>query len=328
MNAMLRTGGLFFALTALPMLLVMTGPSAVWAQAYPARPVEIVVPFPPGGTSDQSVRFLADKWSEFLGQPVVVINKPGAGSALGAKLVAGAKPDGYTLFAGTDTPLITVRMTQKDAGYDLDSFTYLFGYGTGGLYFVVKNDARWKTIADFIAEAKRRPGELTYASYGVGVLTHFAAELLWQKSGVKLTYLPYKSSPEAISAMLGGHVDMAVTASTGGIAKGGAARILATAADERRAHAPDVPTLKEQGYPVVLDFISVIVGPRGMANEAVVKLVDAHRKAYAKYKKEIDDGLLKIELVPVAMEGSRAASSLREREKVFRELAPKMGLGK
>lgn len=308
---------------------VLTLAAEAWAQAFPTRPVEVIVPYPPGGASDLSVRFLADKWAEFLGQPVVVVNKPGAGAALGAKLAASAKPDGYTLLAGTDSPLLTVRFTQKDAGYDLDSFTYLFAYGKGALYFITKKDSRWKSLQDFTAEAKRRPTELTYASYGVGALTHFAAEMLWKAAGVKLTYVPYKSSPEAITAMLGGHVDMAVTANRGSLGKDETTRVLAIASDQRRPDALDVPTLKELGYPVSLDFLSVIVAPKGLPQDIRARLIAAHQKAYTKYRTEIEQGLLRVaELIPVTMDGETALKNLREREKWFRELAPQMGLAR
>lgn len=305
-------------------------PSVVRAAdpAYPSRPIEVVVPFPPGGTSDLSVRFLADKWGEFLGQPVVVVNKPGAASALGAKLVASAKPDGYTLLLGSESPLLVVRILQKNVDYDLDSFTFLHSYGKGAVFFTVRPDSKWKTLADFIAEAKKRPGELTYATHGVGSLSHFIAEVLWREAGIKVTHVPYKSGPEANAAVLGGHVDLAVPPSFGALAKKGDIRVLATSSDTRVPFAPDVPTLKEQGFKAQLNYYSILLGPKGLPEDVQAKLIDAHKKAYAKYSKEIDEGLLRLELMPVSLSGPEIRKLTQEREVWMNDIAKEIGLKK
>ena len=298
------------------------------AEPFPSRRIELIVPFPPGGTSDISARLLATKWNEFLGQPVVVVNKPGAGSALGAKYVADAKPDGYTLLSATDSPMITVRMTQ-DTGYDLNSFTYLFAYAKGTTYFLVRADSPWKTFKDLVEEAKQKPMTLSYASYGEGTVGHFSAEMAWRSAGAKLLFVPFKSSPEAVNALMGGHVDIAVTASALGLGKEGSrARVLVTMASERQPQNPNIPTVKEFGYPVSLDYLTMIAGPKGLPAEVTEKLISTYRSAYAKYTDEINAALIKMELVPTELDSAAITTVWSERENAFREMAPAMGLKK
>jgi len=301
------------------------GVACSFAEAFPSRPIEVVVPFPPGGTSDLTARFLADKWAEFLGQPVVIVNKPGAASAVGASYVANAKPDGYTLLVASETSLLSVPVMQPDVKYHYNDFTYLFAYGAGAIVFSTQASAPWKTLPEFLEAAKAKPGELTYASYGMGTMGNFAAELLWREAGVDVTHIPYKSSPDANAAMLGGHVNLAVSSRIGAFADNKDVNILVTSASETMPFAPDIPTMKDLGFETSLSYLNIIVGPAGMPDEVKQKLVDAHKQAYAKYKAEIDEGLLKLEQTPVLMEGDEVANLMAQREKWFVELAPQMG---
>ena len=299
------------------------------AQTFPSRPVELILPAAPGGTTDTAVRLMTGKWQEFLGQPVVVVNVPGAGGVIGANQVAKAKPDGYTLMGAFDSLLVALPFVQKSVEYDLDSFTYLNGFGLGALYVIGRADSPHKTIAEVLEAAKKNPGKMSYSSYGIGVITHFTAERLFDIAGAKLIYVPYKSSPESVTALLGGHVDLAVTAGTGGAGRNAAARILAVAGDQRRPDYPQVPTLKEQGYNVSLDFISAVLAPKGLPNDVRARLVDAIQKSNAKYgdlfKEEI---LKKADLIFVNMPGEEVQRVWKERQAWFRDVAPKMNLDK
>jgi tripartite-type tricarboxylate transporter receptor subunit TctC len=314
--------------TFLSALCAAGGATSALAESFPSRAIEIIVPFPPGGTSDISTRLLAAKWTEFLGQPVIVVNKPGAGSAIGAKYVADAKPDGYTLLSSTDSPMITVRMMQK-TGYDLDSFTYLFAYGKGATYFLVRADSPWTKFQDLLDDARQKPMALTYSSYGEGTVGHFSAEMAWRSAGVKLLFIPFKSSSEAVNALIGGHVDVAVIASALGLDKEGSrARVLATMAAERQPRHPNIPTVREFGYPVSLDYLTTIAGPKGLPVEVTKKLLSTYRSAYAKYKDEINAALIRMELVPTELDNEAIRTIWGEREKTFRDMAPSMGLTK
>lgn len=301
-------------------------PSVVAQSNYPNRPIEVIIPYPPGGAIDLAMRFYADKWPEFLGQPVIPVNKPGGGATIGGKVVSAAKPDGYTLLGAGDSTLITARLGRKDIGYDLNSFRIIYAFSKVTLYFTVKVDSKWKTLNDFLADARQNPGKLKYASYGIGAIPHFATEILSKAAGVKMTYVPYKSSPESLTALIGGHVDMAATAGLSGMSGSPYLRLLAIAEEERISNHPEVPTLKELGYPVVLNVTNVLSAPRGVTEEVVNKLVDAQRKVYAKYEKEIKEQIPKLDQYPIFIEGGSALKLLREREKKYREMAPQMGI--
>lgn len=307
---------------------LLGGSGPALAASYPTKPIQIVVPFPPGGNADMTVRFLSSKWSEFLGQPFVILNKPGAGSAIGAKFVADAQPDGYTLLAATDSAMVTVRIAQGDPGYDLDSFDPLFAYGRGVILFGVQENGPYKTFADFVAAAKAQPGKLTYASYGVGTVAHFVAELIWRKVGISLKYVPFRSSPEANAALLGGQVDMSVPAVMGGMKPGSGIRFIASTAPSRLVGAPYIPTLAEVGQPLELTFLLGLAAPKGIPEEVKTRLLDAHRKVMAKYKTEIEAQLPKLEVIPAEIDASGMLKHLKDRQAWYGELAPSMGLPK
>lgn len=292
---------------------------------YPSRPIEVVVPWPPGGPIDVGIRFFSDKWAEFLGAPVIVINKPGASGAIGANYVAYAKPDGYT-FLGTSDTLITTRLERKDAGYDLNSFSFLFDYSKLFAFFSVKSDSRWKTLNDFLKEAKSNPGKLKYATFGPNSVTVMVTGMLSTVAGVKLTFVPFRSSPESLTAVAGGHADIAVTFGLAGLGRSGLIRPLAISSQERVTNLPDVPTLKESGYPI--KFTSQHVGlaaPIKVAEKILSKFKDAHNKVRVKYEKEINEKLPKIDLYPVYVDGRAAMEQLQEREKFYKEFYSQIG---
>jgi tripartite-type tricarboxylate transporter receptor subunit TctC len=305
----------------------MTGTFGVAAaDEYPDKPIQIVVPGGPGIPVDLAVRKMAEKWQKILGQPVVVINKPGAGGAIGAEFVKSAKPDGYTLFAAFDSIMVALPVVKK-VNYDFDSFTYLNGFGIGTIYFVVRSDAPWKSMQDLIADAKNRPDKITYGSYGYGVITQFVAERLWSNASTKLLYVPFKSSPEAATALAGGHIDVAVLSGTAGLIGNDKVRIIGVASEQRRPWLPAVPTLEEQGYPVSLDFIGAILAPAGLPPSVTEKLLAAFSTANAGFGDEFRQSFGNIDLVYVDMTGADVLKIWKERIKWFREIAPTLDLG-
>jgi tripartite-type tricarboxylate transporter receptor subunit TctC len=300
--------------------------TAVRSQSdYPNRPVELVV-VSSGSATDNGARAIADKLGEFLGQPVVVSVKPGAGGSIAASYVARAKPDGYTLMAVPGSPIIAVPFVQKNLPYNIDSFSYLSGYGVGTLYFMVKADSPYRNIADVVAAAKRKPRGVSYASYGVGVVAHFAAERLWDLAKVELNFVPYKSSSESIAAVLGGHVDLAVTGNTSNTDKNGQMRVIAVTGAKRHPGYPNIPTLIEQGFPVSSDFIAAIMGPKGIPDDVRNRLLDALKKADAKYSRVFAEQLMAGDMVYGLMPGELVLKDWRESQAWYREIAPKMKL--
>lgn len=269
-RAALRAAGL--AGLGLPAL----APAARAQSRFPDRPITILVPFPAGGSTDVVMRALAEVASRHLGQPVVVDNRPGAGSSLGPAAVARARPDGYLL---TQLPTSAIRLSfiqrmSYDPLRDFTPIVHLTGYLFG---IVVPKDSRWQSWADFVAEAKRRPGALNVGNAGMNGTPHLGTEMLCQREGIQVTHIPYRGEAESVQAMLGGHVDAAATSSLGGVmVTEGRARWLNIWAAQRSAKWPDAPTLEELGHRgLVLNGPYGLVGPAGMDPAVVARLHDA-----------------------------------------------------
>jgi tripartite-type tricarboxylate transporter receptor subunit TctC len=240
---------------------------------------------------------------------------------IGAKLASIAKPDGYTLHAGSHASMLTAPMLVKDVGYNIDSFRLLFQDGLRYTFFLVRADSRWKTLDEFLSEAKQNPGKLKYASYGYGGIAHFATEWLCKEAGAKLTFLPFKTTAESITNVIGGHIDMAVVAGVSGMLT--QLRALAVMADERLYYYPNIPTLKELGYPgFVCPSRECIVGPRGISDEVKNKWINVHRKMMSKYGKEVRERMPLLDLDPVFLDAESALKAYKESEKVFKAMLP------
>jgi tripartite-type tricarboxylate transporter receptor subunit TctC len=306
-------------------LVLVAGFEAFAQERYPDRPVEIVVPFEPGGPADLGVRFFVDKWAEFLGQPVIVTNKGGASGAMGGKFVARAKPDGYTLLALNESTLLTAPLLRKDSGYTLDSFRYLWAHSKITAFLSVKADSRWKTFGDFVNEAKKNPGKLKYATWGPNSSSNMVATMVCEAAGIKLTFVPFKSSPDSLTAVAGGNADIAVTFALSGLGGSGLIRPLVISDEKRVPDYPNVPTLKELGYGI--KFITQYMGvaaPSGTPEKIVAKLIEAHNKARVKYAQEILEKLPKVDQYPAYLDEKETINYLKEREKLYKDFFQKL----
>jgi len=267
-------GALFAALLAL------LTPAAAFAQAYPSKPITMVVPWPAGGSTDVVMRAISEAAAKHLGQTIVVDNKPGASGTLGPAVVAAnAQPDGYTL---AQMPITVMRLPlmQKTAWDALKDFTYivhLTGYTFG---ITTKADGQFKTWQEVVEYAKANPGKVTYATPGAGTSLHIGMEQIAAHSGIKLTHVPFKGGAETNAAVLGGHTTLQAD-STGWkpLVDAGQLRLLAIWTAERSKNWPQAPTLKELGYPFVFDSPFGIAGPKGMDPAVVKTLHDAFKKA-------------------------------------------------
>jgi tripartite-type tricarboxylate transporter receptor subunit TctC len=222
-------------------------------EAFPSRPVRIVVPFPAGGISDILARAMADNLSPRLGQPVVVDNRPGAGGNIGAEFVARAAPDGHTLLAAGAAVMGVAKALYQRLGYDPDADFVPLGM-LGALPNVLVVNPRTlpdPTLAGLIAAAKARPGALTYASSGNGSLTHLSGELFCAEAGIQLLHVPYRGSPQAMSDLVGGQVNMLFDsiATALPLIRAGTIQALGVTSRERSPDLPDVPSLVEAGLP-------------------------------------------------------------------------------
>jgi len=220
------------------------------AQGWPARPIKLVVGFPPGGGTNTVARLLADQMSKSLGQQVVVENRAGAGGRVGAQSVARAEPDGYTVLFGTDAELVIATATTKAMPYDpLKDLAPVSMAGRGPYVLAVHGAFAPNTLAELIAHAKANPGKLNFGSFGKGAQNHIIDERFKLAAGISTTHVPYKGSGPMIVDLVGGQVDytFATPAVTLPLAKAGKLKILAVGAAQRLAAAENVPTLSEAG---------------------------------------------------------------------------------
>ena len=226
----------------------MTGMPLSFAQSYPARSIKLIVPFPPGGSTDVVARLLAQRLGDALKQPVVVENKPGVGSVLGTDFVAKAAPDGYTLLVAANSSIAPGPLMRSNMPYDpIKDFAHIAMIGSFPNGFMVRADHPAKTMQEFVALAKAKPGSINYASAGIGTSGFLSGELLKQTAQINMVHIPYKGSGPAITDLLGGQLDALfeglVTAT--GYTKSGKLRLLAVTSERRVKSFPDVPTLSE-----------------------------------------------------------------------------------
>ena len=273
----------FLVATAAGVLALAAAPA--WAQdKFPTKPIQLVIPFAPGDT-DAMLRPFADKMGEFLGQPVVLNYKPGAGGGVGAGFVATSKADGYTLVGTSPGSIVVVPLANKDIKYTPESFTPIASLAEGGLMLVVNSSSPWKTMKELVEYSKKNPGAITFSSSGAMGITHLLAEIFAKDAAVNWRHIPYQGSGPAITALLGGHVTLSSTAIAPAQAhmKAGTLRPMAVFGDSRLKAFPDVPTLKELGYNVGSPTLYGISAPRGTPKEVVEALHAAAKKVNDKY---------------------------------------------
>ncbi|HVF64295.1 MAG TPA: tripartite tricarboxylate transporter substrate binding protein [Casimicrobiaceae bacterium] len=258
------------------------------AQSWPAKPIRVISPFSAGSTVDLHARLIAAPLSELLGQPVIVENKAGAGGAIGLDAVAKAAPDGYTIGIGTTGPMsINPYLIGSKVPYDPNKdFAAVGQYGIGPNVIVVNANVPARTLAELIAHAKAKPGTISYASSsGIGSTAHLAGELLGSVAGIDIVHIPYKGNAEAVTALLAGQVQMAISGLPPMIAhiQSGRLRALAVTGPSRMAQLPDVPTVTEAGVKDVdVSAWYGVVAPAGTPPEIVARLNDAFVKAIAR----------------------------------------------
>jgi tripartite-type tricarboxylate transporter receptor subunit TctC len=252
---------------------------AAWSQAFPSKPIRIVVPFSAGGPTDITARLIGPRMTELLGQPIVIDNRAGATGIIGAELVAKSPADGYTLLFGTASVVAINMVTYSKLPYDtLRDFQALTPVMTTSTILVVHPSVPAKTLKELVGLAKARPGEITLGSAGTGGTLHLPIEMLMKSAGIKLTHVPYKGAAPAVTDVVGGQlsgmfVDLPVISP---YVKSGRVRALAMASPKRSPYFPDVPTTKEAGYAdVELQNYYALFLPSRTPPEVVAKLHDS-----------------------------------------------------
>jgi tripartite-type tricarboxylate transporter receptor subunit TctC len=247
---------------------------------FPERPLNILVSFAAGGSSDMSFRALAIGAEKYLGQSIIVENKGGGGGTLALANIANAKPDGYILCQAASTGIVRAPQMQKVTYKPLKSFTPIMAYvGAHNSGLVVRTEASWKTMKEFLDYAKQNPGKIKYGTPGVGSAPHHAMEFLAHKEGIKWVHVPYTGSAPAMTAVLGGHIDAgSVGPEWVPFAQAGKFRVLGTHEYKRSAAFPDIPTFRELRHDFVNETVFSVFGPAGLPPDIVTKLETAFTK--------------------------------------------------
>jgi tripartite-type tricarboxylate transporter receptor subunit TctC len=284
-------------LLAVTAVLVLTVPLVAAAQeAYPSRPITLVAPFPPGGVADLTARPVAAAMEKVLKNPVGVVNKTGAAGAVGMQFVATSKPDGYTLLLALSSISIIPeadKIFDRQPAFTVDQFAPIALISADPTILVVRAESPWKTAREFIDDARKRPGQISYSSSGIYGTLHMAMELLSHAAGVKLRHVPHAGAGPALTAILGGHVDALASGPAVVLPhiKAGKLRALAGWGDQRVAALPEVPTFKELGYPDAEFYIwAGLFAPKGTPEPVLAKLREAARAAVgeADFKSAMD----------------------------------------
>jgi len=288
-------------LIAIALLAVVPGAAA--QEPYPSRPISVVAPFPPGGVADLTARPVAAAMEKVLKSPVGVVNKTGAAGAVGMQFVATSKPDGYTLLLALSSISIIPeadKLFGRPPAFTVDQFAPIALISADPTVLVVPADKPWKTAQDFIEDAKKRPGQISFSSSGVYGTLHMAMELLSHAAGVKLRHVPYGGAGPALTAILGGHVDALASGPAVVLPhiKSGKLRALAGWGDKRVAALPEVPTFRELGYADAEFYIwEGLFAPKGTPEPVLAKLRDTLRAAVA--EPEFKSAMNKLE-TPIA----------------------------
>ena len=260
-----------YFIVAVFVLFVVLFDLAAWSfgqEKYPSRPITIVAPFPPGGVADLTARPVAAAMERVLKNPVVVVNKTGAAGAVGMSFVANSKPDGYTLLMALSSISIIPeadKLFDRTPAYTMDQLIPIALISADPTVLVVNAERPWKSVKEFVEDAKKRPGQISYSSSGVYGTLHMAMEMFSHAAGIDLKHVPYGGGGPALTALLGGHVDSLASGPAVVLPhiKAGKLRPLAGWGAKRVAALPDVPTFKELGYDIEFYIWAGLFAPRG-----------------------------------------------------------------
>ena len=252
------------------------------AQDYPTKPIEVIVGYPPGGGTDMIARAVADVAHKYVGQPLVVVNKPGATGTIAAQSVASAKPDGYMLLVAGGSETVSVPHFKKLPYDAIHDFVPVIRFMIERVGFYVRTDSPWKTMQEFMADAKQNPEKYTYATSGIGGLHHSTMLVTEKRTGIHLRHVPHKGGAETLAALAGNHVNVAMASPNEAYAlvQGGRIRPLANVSLTRSPVEPNTPTLRELGYDVYIENQKGFVFPKNTPKPIIQKLHDSLKKVF------------------------------------------------
>jgi tripartite-type tricarboxylate transporter receptor subunit TctC len=294
---------------------------------YPTKPIEIAVGYASGAFTDVATRMIFENSKKYLGQEAIIYNKPGGGGRVAMTLVSKAKPDGYTIGTSTDSGVTLLPFLEKVPYKPLEDFTFISQIGSLHNGIIVLTDSPFRSFKDLIEFAKANPGKLTVGTPGVGTSPYIAFEAISFLEGIKINIVPFTTGHIGLTNLMGGHIMANSSAGSGWSAQVRAkkVRLLAVMSDERISEYPEVPTLKELGYPIVFQSLTIMFGPPNMDKAIVNKLVEFIKKMidspeYIKYAKSVDNWAEK------TLHGEALKAVIVERSKKNEDLLKKLGM--
>lgn len=305
-------------------LILIIGPTLSLAQElFPSRPINVVVGWAPGGSTDIGVRIVSGQVSNELGVSLIILNKPGGGGLVGSEFVRQSKPDGYTLF-GASIGFVTIPILDPKCPYKIDQFDPICLHDTQANVIAVRIESPFKTIKEVIDFAKKSPGKLSYGSAGIGSTSHFFGELFKQSAGLELTHVPFKGDALILSALVGGHIDLGISTLPGAFSliKGGKLRGLVLGSKEKSPDFPEIPTVTDIGYPeAVVESWHGFLGPQGIPKAVLEKLGAAFEKAVK--HPSVQTMLKQAGLIPYYLNADEFRDFMRKETERFRKIAQK-----
>ena len=314
----LTSGGLI-------LLALCGGPAGAAEKDYPNKMITLINPYAPGGGIDVAYRGIVDILPDYLGQKIVVSHKPGAVGSIGTAAAAKAKPDGYTILAGSTSHVNLVPTTHK-VPYTPADFVSVSTFAKAISVFSVEKDAPWKTLAEFVADAKKNPGKYKFSTIGLMSAHHFCTELFMRAAGIQMVHIPYNSDTLAITATLGGHTHVCQTTVQPTLPhlQSGALRALAVSDVARYPYLPDVPTFKELGYNVEMIIWFGMMAPKGTPKEVIDRLYEAQKKAFDENK--LQPIIEKIGMIPFLTSPQEMDKIVQENQERFTRIAKEANL--
>lgn len=320
----LRTTGWFF-LGGLILLALCAGPAGAAEKDYPNKMITLINPYAPGGGIDFAYRGIVDILPEYLGQKIVISHKPGAVGSIGTAAAAKAKPDGYTILAGSTSHVNLVPATRK-VPYTPADFVSVGTFAKAISVFSVQKEAPWKTMTEFVTDARKNPGKYKFSTIGLMSAHHFCTELFMRAAGIQMVHIPYNSDTLAITATLGGHTHACQTTVQPTLPhlQAGSLRALAVSDVTRYPHLPDIPTFKELGYNVEMIIWFGMLAPKGTPKEVIDRLYAAQKKAFDENR--LQPIIEKIGMIPFLTSPQEMDRIVQENHEKFTRIAKEANL--
>ncbi len=269
----------FFFLSITVLSSPVTGFAQEDVSRFPTRPISYIQSFPPGNTADLAMRLISKEAEKILGQPIIVVSRPGNVGTIGIASVAAAIPDGYTIGNTPHSPMFVLPHLQKLPYHPVRDLKMIMQFGAFNMGVIVKSDSPFKSFKDLITFARENPGKLTYGTAGTNSMQSIIVEEIAKREKVQLLHVPFKATVEAQTALLGGHILVAAGDFSYPLVRSGDARLLLLFREERSAEYPETPVLKDVGYDFSFPTLITVTGPKGLPGEIVRKLEDAFTRA-------------------------------------------------